>query len=377
MDERVYWIWLQHALGAGGTRVPAVLREFGTARSFYEAGPSAWERLKVLTMREREMLQAFSLEQADAVLKRCTALGQMVLTPETAGYPERLRAIYNPPCVLYIQGELPDVDQILSIAVVGSRTASAAGLRAVSDIAGALARDGVVVVSGGAHGVDHTAHSAALSAGGVTVSVLPCGIDFPYLTEYAGFRAEIAARGALLSEYPPGTGVQKWTFRVRNRLLSGLSAGVLVAEAAEKSGTMITVRYALEQDRDVFVIPANIGPFSAGSNGLLRSGAKPVTVMEDVLEAYAGCGYARAAVLKPAQQSFDAILHSADSLSNGFSVDAKTVYHALGKTPLAIGELSAATGLPVPRLLAALTELEMEQKIQSYAGRRYVRTETA
>ena len=378
LDERVYWIWLQRALGVGGTRIPAVLRAFQTAKAFYEAGASAWEGLGILTQREKELLHTGSLQEAGLLLNRCAALGQTVLTPETPGYPERLRAIYHPPCVLYVQGKLPDMDRCLSIAIVGSRTASHAALHTAGEISGALARNGVVVVSGGAHGVDHAVHEAALSAGGVTVSVLPCGIDYPYLPEYAELREMIAASGALVSEYPPGTGVQKWNFRTRNRLLSGLSSGVLIAEAAKRSGTMITARYALEQNRDVFVIPANVGPESEGSNGLLRSGAKAVLAAEDVLDEYAGRDYEQVLPQEaPAQMARPAAQDAKALFSKEFSADAETVYRVLGKTPLTIGEVAAATGLSAQRLFVALTELEIEQKIQSLAGRRYVRIETA
>ena len=226
--------------------------------------------------------------------------------------------------------------------------------------------------------MDHTAHEAALSAGGTTVSVLPCGIDYPYLMEYRSFRDQIAERGALLSEYPPGTQLQKWTFRVRNRILSGLSAGIVVAEASAKSGTMITARYALEQDRDVFAVPANVGPQSDGSNGLIRMGAKLVTCAEDILEEYEG-RYERVAVIDRAASHFrQELCQSAPvPLAGAFSADAKTVYRALGEVPVTIGELTAATGLSAARLLSALTELEMEEKIRSYAGRRYAITETA
>ncbi|WP_457941855.1 DNA-processing protein DprA [Caproiciproducens sp. LBM24188] len=384
VDRRSYWIWLQHALGAGSSKQNRILETYPCLADFYESGISAWRFEGYFTARELEKLSAFSVEQAQALLEYSERIGQRVVTPECANYPEPLRHIHNAPCVLYVKGELPDFTLLPAISVVGTRKATATGISAAHSFAYSLARRGVVVVSGGALGIDTAAHKGALQAGGKTVCVLGCGIDFNYLMANASLRDAIAVNGAVISEYPPNTQAVNSNFPIRNRIISGLSLGTLVVEAAGKSGSLITADYALEQGRDVFAIPSGIySPVSQGVNNLIKNGAKPVSWPEEILEEYssrfpgllneedAGINVvvSKAPVseqphpgLKPNRELPD---------ESTFSAEAVSLYYALSGVPQHITALAAQAGLSIPVLFRAVTELELAGKIQSYSGRRY------
>ena len=188
-------------------------------------------------------MSAYGVREAEAALDYCLRLGQQVYTPDTPGYPDLLREIYNPPAVLYVRGTLPDASGDVAIGVVGTRKAGKAGLRAAREISYELAQEGAAVISGGALGIDSEAHRGAIDGRGRTVAVLPCGLDYPYLMDNANLRREILdSGGALVTEYPMQTPVQRGAFQTRNRLISGMAHGVLVAEAPKKSGALITAR---------------------------------------------------------------------------------------------------------------------------------------
>ena len=204
---------------------------------------------------------------------------------DDAAYPAALRTIADPPPVLYVRGTVRPGD-VRAVAVVGTRRASAYGAQAARYLAGGLARNGVTVVSGLARGIDAVAHDAALLAGGRTLAVLGCGVDVTYPPEHRRLAERIVASGALLAEVPPGTPPLRFQFPRRNRLISGLCAGVVVVEGREDSGALITACAALEQGRDVFAVPGPIfDPRTAAPHGLLRDGAAPVTCAEDILDA--------------------------------------------------------------------------------------------
>lgn len=212
-DPHVYWIWLQHALGAGSTKPNRILAACPSLRGFYEAGRQSWRLEGYFSQKELRAMEVWSAEEACALLDYCTKLGQHVVTPDDAEYPELLRQIPNPPCALYVRGDLSCLDGRLAIAVVGTRRATATGRSAARSIAFELAKSGAVVVSGGALGVDTAAHQGALQAGGKAVCVLGCGIDAEYLMVNASLRDAAAANGALISEYPPSRSRSAPTFR--------------------------------------------------------------------------------------------------------------------------------------------------------------------
>ncbi|MBQ7817331.1 MAG: DNA-processing protein DprA [Oscillospiraceae bacterium] len=240
-----------------------------------------------MTKQIAESLHEKDLHYAGDILRECVDLGIHICTFNDGAYPSRLKNIADPPMVLYYVGHLPDLDGTPVIAAVGTRKASPYGLNVAKRIGGQLARCGAIVVSGLAAGIDGAAASGALTAGGTVVGVLGCGVDVVYPACNRGLFADVERHGCLISEFAPGTEPMKWNFPRRNRIMSGLSNGVVVIEAPERSGALITARQAADQGRDVFVVPGNVDvPTCAGSNALMREGAIPVRNGWDVVSEY-------------------------------------------------------------------------------------------
>ena len=240
-----------------------------------------------LSAEARAALLDKNLESSGKILEECEKKRLNILTIQDAAYPSRLKNIPDPPLVLYYKGQLPDFDAEPVIGVVGTRKASAYGLTVAKRMGYQIGKCGGLVVSGMAYGIDGLAMSGALTAGAKTVGVLGCGADIVYPQSNRSLFRDVERYGCILSEFAPGQPAAKWTFPMRNRIISGLSCGVLVVEAPEKSGALITARLALEQGRDVFAVPGNIDmPTCAGSNELLRDGAIMVSSGWDVLSEY-------------------------------------------------------------------------------------------
>ena len=389
-ENAVYWIWLQQALHAGA-QVDDLLGVFSTARGVYESGETERRLSGALRASQLRRLEDTPLSAAEAILRRCASLGQRVVTPEDALYPAALRSLPDMPLVLYTRGDLYCLHDALAIAVVGARRASLYSLGVARALAKDLAGAGVVVVSGCALGVDAASHEGALYAGGKTVGVLGCGIDTPYLTENAALREDVAKNGALVTEYPPGTKVVPRNFPLRNRIISGLSSGVVVVEAGEHSGSLITARYAAEQGRDVFGVPGDLTSRDfTGVHALIRDGAKPVFSARDVLQEYTWVydslhPEALADVLHvtdvPRRSEPQAQRQPADppappkptrrTLPASLSDDARAVYDAMGAQALYTDDLVRATKLEPNRVFTALIELEINGFIQMTSGKRY------
>ena len=360
-----YYIWLTLALGFSTPKLKALHALYPSVEEFYRGGEAEWRLSGVLKQKDIEALSKVSLSDALKVIARCNELRVTILSFDDADYPERLYEIYNPPAVLYCKGRLPDFRSRLTIAMVGTRKATAYGKMTAYQLAGSLAKVGVIIVSGGAVGIDSLSHTGAMEAGGTTVSVLGCGVNFPYLTENKKMRSNIAATGALLSAYPPDHPPGRYTFPERNRIISGLSNGVLVIEAGEKSGSLITAHLASEQGRDVFAVMGNItSPYSQGTNALIKDGAIPVTDYTDIIHNYPE--YRIDA--EPESLVTQAPKHRTDI---NVSENAKQVYAAVTAEPIHIDQLTAVSGLPVNRVLQALTELELEGLVASGQGRMY------
>ena len=284
----IHWIWL--ATRPFSDRVKAsLLQHFSDPEEIYYSDASALSRLEDLKEEHREALGDKDLVQSEWILRQCSREGIHILTCRDAGYPARLKNIPDPPCVLYYKGRLPDFDGSPLIGVVGTRKASAYGLTAAKRLGYQIARCGGIVVSGMAYGIDGMAMSGALTAGREVVGVLGCGADIVYPPSNKSLFADTQRYGCILTEFPPGTPPMGRNFPRRNRIISGLSCGVLVVEAPEKSGALITARQALDQGRDVFVVPGNIDVDSfVGSNRLLRDGAIAVSSGWDVMSEYEG-----------------------------------------------------------------------------------------
>jgi len=384
MDKRIYWIWLQHAFGAGSAKPYTIYKRFkGGVEEFQDGGPALWNSLEFVSEKEARMLSAFSLDEAAVLLEMNERMKFTILTPECEKYPTLLRNIFDPPAVLYCKGALPDVDDRLSIAVVGTRKASEESVSAAITFSYQLAISHAVVVSGIALGVDSAAHKGAQRAMGKSICVLPCGLMSGYLVENYALRSRIAERGTLITEYPLDTGVTKGSFQVRNRLLSGLSHGTLVIEAPKKSGALITAKHAREQNRDVFVFPGMGGPAYAGGMTLVEDGAKPVRDAYDILKEYElrfSNTYLEQAGLSPAERAplarqAAAVMTDPEQSETpsdvSFSGEAQKVLRSLRQGECHISSIEEQTELSPGELFAALTELELEGQILSLSGRRY------
>lgn len=283
----VHWIWLATREGLTDRGRVALLERFSDAEDVYFAEASEYANISGLSQDAVLSLQDKKVKEAEAILDRCAKEDIHVLTWQDAAYPRRLKNIPDPPVVLYYKGKLPEFDALPLIAVVGTRGASAYGLSIAKRMGYQIANCGGVVVSGLASGVDAMAMSGALTAGMPVIGVLGCGADVIYPRSNRALFTDTQRQGCLLTEFPPGTAPISWNFPKRNRIISGISCGVLVVEAPEKSGALITARQAADQGRDVFVVPGNIDVDSCrGSNALLRDGAIAVSSGWDVLSEY-------------------------------------------------------------------------------------------
>ena len=283
-DDLTTWVALKSVEGVGSVAFRNLLAVYGSPRRVFEAALPELEQAAGLNHKTARNIKDFrGWEQARAELARAEREGVSIVTCEDPAYPERLRRIYDPPPLLYIKGSLDAAD--IPVAVVGSRNASPYGRYVTEKLCRELAQRGATVVSGLARGIDTCAHRGALAARGRTIAVMGCGIDVIYPPENRKLHGEIASNGAVVTEFAFGTEPDRPHFPARNRIISGLSLGVLIVEAGEKSGSLITARCALEQNREVFAVPGSIDlPGSRGTNRLLRQGAKLVESAEDILE---------------------------------------------------------------------------------------------
>lgn len=279
MSELKYWIWLSDLPLRPRTR-SLLITHFGSALAAYFALPGDCEALGGLDRAEIEALKNKDLRRADQIVSRCGELGISAVTICDAIYPRRLARIYDPPALLYVRGHLPSMDDEAAIAIVGTRSATPYGMKMASRMGYGITKCGGLVVSGLTWGIDGEGARGALRAGGSCVGVLGTAID----AQLDALGRDVEAVGAIVSEYPPGAETHSSNFRWRNRITSGLSMGVVVVEAPEKSGALLFADEALEQGKEIYVVPANADADSgAGSNSLLKEGAKPVTDGWDVM----------------------------------------------------------------------------------------------
>ena len=377
----IYWIWMQTALGAGA-RIDEILSVFPSARALYESDGMTRRVSGILTPKQIDKLEQVSLDDAQQILTRCANAGQETVTPEDSLYPESLRSLPDAPCVLYVRGDLSCLQNKLAVAVVGARHASMYSLNVARQICRDLVRAGAVIVSGCALGVDSASHAGAIYGGGKTVGVLGCGLDAQYLMQNEALRADITKNGALVTEYPPGTGARAPHFPLRNRIIAGLSAGVLVIEAGESSGSLITARLAAEQGRDVFAVPGDLMSLDyRGANRLIRDGAKPVFSARDVLDEYVwvyddlSLDEIARQPMQPDKQPIPSakapVPRKAPHPDVPLSADAQKVYAQFAQDALYTDDLVRATGFEPNRVFTALTELEICGLIKMIEGKRY------
>lgn len=284
---RIHWLWFDTLPGLTDRMKSLLMKHFSDPEEIYHADGAAFSSVAGLSSAAYQALNNKSLERAETILETCRKKNLKILPFCDADYPTALKGIFDPPLVLYYKGRLPELDAYPRIGVVGTRKASDYGLTTAKRMGYQIAGCGGIVVSGMASGIDTMAMSGALAAGGITVGVLGCGADVVYPASNGGLYRDVEKYGCILSEFAPGTPPLRYNFPMRNRIISGLSNGVLVVEAPEKSGAMITARLATEQGRDVFAVPGNIDqPNCAGSNRLLREGAVAASTGWDVVGEY-------------------------------------------------------------------------------------------
>lgn len=279
-----YWVWLAQ-LKLPLWRKHALLERFRDPEELYHTD---WDKLQEeIDPKIRKVLEERDLSAARGIVEACQDKKIQILPFDGDAYPERLRNIHEAPLVLYCRGNLPDWDAGPAIGIVGTRKASSYGLQTAMRFGKQIAACGGIVVSGGAFGVDTVAMGGAIHEGKCTVGVLGCGVDVVYPKSNASFFETVVEKGCLISEYPPGTQAYSYNFPQRNRIISGLSNGIVVVEAPARSGALITAELAREQGRDVFSVPGNVGTEACeGSNDLLRQGAIPALAGWDVVREY-------------------------------------------------------------------------------------------
>ncbi len=368
-DELTTWVALKSVEGVGSVAFRNLLAVYGSPRRVFEAALPDLEQAAGLNHKTARNIKDFrGWEQARAELAKAEREGVSIVTCEDPAYPERLRRIYDPPPLLYIKGSLDTAD--IPVAVVGSRNASPYGRYVTEKLSRELAQRGATVVSGLARGIDTCAHRGALAARGRTIAVMGCGIDVIYPPENRKLHGEIASNGAVVTEFAFGTEPDRPHFPARNRIISGLSLGVLIVEAGEKSGSLITARCALEQNREVFAVPGSIDlPGSRGTNRLLRQGAKLVETVEDILEEILpqlerpNVTEERFARTKSAQQDRPGREALTDNESRllGF----------ITEKPQDADTLITRTGLAAAEALSLLLSLELKGYIVQLPGKRF------
>ncbi len=408
LENARYWIWLQKVMGVG-TRVDCLLDTFASARAVYEADDDVLRASGVFNENRLARLKDKNLEQADSIVAYCENKGYKILTPDMPNYPERLKLVTDAPLVLYTCGDETVLsNDNLHIGVIGSRKPSQYGIDVAGTIATSLAKNGAVVVSGGALGIDSVGHNAAMDAGGKTVLIMGCGFDYPYLMDNQPMRERVKNNGVLVSEYSPKTPPINGSFVKRNRITAGLCNGVLVVEAGVKSGSLSTANIVTKYNRDLFVVTGDArGENFLGANELAQRGARIVFSADDIMTLY---GYeirnkdsfnfsllgedvfngidvfpygpkedrpkrktkgTRKSKKKEEVEPVKEEKHEVDL--SGLSPDALQIYDAIGEAGATIDDMVEKTHMQIRNVLIALTELEMADAIVSLAGNEYRR----
>ena len=394
-----YWIWMQNALGAGA-KVSEILAYFETPEELYLAGSAEWRLSGLFTEKRIEALKSSTPSQTADIFNECKKCGYTILTPDSNSFPGRLRNLPDMPLVLYALGDCSVINDPLSLGIVGTRNASDYGIETAQKLSYTLAKGGATIVSGGALGIDSEAHAGAMLAKGRTMAFLGCGLSYPYLMENAPLRKAITRYGAVFSEYAPFVAPSKRSFPIRNRLISGVSLGIIVIEAGVKSGSLITASRALEQGKDIFAVPGDIIRSSFdGTNHLIKNGAKPVFNAEDVLSEY-DCLYGEHIRSEYLDLSLNEIEYvdyrkkkstqntqtkgvtekteikkipseKEKKVPEDVSDDAVIVYKALSDEPMHIDDIVRATAMKMNIVLSALSELELEGVVEQVTGKKY------
>lgn len=406
-----YWIWITLAIGYNNPKVKRISEIYSDISAFYYGGKKEWRFCGILSENDIEKLSDNTIEDAQNIIDRCNQLHYSIISIDDESYPLCLYNIEAPPAVIYVSGILPDVDNRLTIGIVGTRRATNYGLQNSYKIAYALSKYGVATISGGALGVDCASHRGTLAADGVTICVRGCGINSSYLRENEQMRNAITKRGAVISEYPPDVSPKNYYFPARNRIISALSDGVLVIEAGAKSGSLITANFALEQGKEVFALLGNNSTQNEGSNNRIKEGsAIPITDFIDILNSFDNL-YATEEnvdfnnislndidaipvkgkshiINKPKkfitqnsrENRIENIIDNSDKEIKtdkhkenlNLNETTQKIYEYISDEPVHIDKISSDLRIPVFRVLSSLTELEMKNLVKALQGRRYI-----
>lgn len=357
MDDKKYWIGFNLIKGIGAVRMQGLVSYFGDLQSAWRASPAdlagAGLGLKLI----ERVIQARENVDLDQVWERIEKQGIKILTWQDEAYPQRLKEIDQPPPVLYVRGDyLPD--DLFAVAIVGTRRVTPYGRQITEELSSFLAANGLTVISGLARGVDAIAHQTALKAGGRTIAVLGSGVDKIYPPEHRGLAEQMMERGAVVSDYAPGTPPDASNFPPRNRIIAGLSLAVVVIEAGETSGALITAEFAAEQGREVFAVPGSIlAPQSKGTNKLIQKGALPLLSVHDLMQALD--------ITRVGEQK------AARRIMPGDETEAKLL-NVLGSEPLHVDDIRSQSELPIEKVSAALALMELKGMVRQVGGMNYV-----
>ena len=364
MDGDIWLAALCASPNLGPVTTRKLLSAFGSAEAVFKAPAHRLQSVDGIGEKRAEGIAA-ARKEVDSLARKLDELGKQNVRLVLHGgddYPEALSILGDDaPLVLYIKGKMGESDKV-ALAMVGSRNHSADGKVAAEQIAMELGRIGFTVVSGMARGIDTVAHRGCLAAGGRSIAVLGCGVDIAYPPENLGLMQRLAESGAVISEFAPGTPPMPENFPRRNRLISGLSLGVLVVEAALKSGSLITARYALEQGKEVFAVPGSIrSKSSQGTNELIKQGAKMVTSSEDIV-----------AELAPELKAYlEEQRQGASNVRASLTDDERAVCDRMSGQPMHVDEIVRTSGLPIARALALLLQLELKGVVKQSEGKKF------
>jgi DNA processing protein len=353
-----YWLGFNLVKGIGPARLQALLDYFGTMERAWHAGSSELQRIGIDQRSSRNLAEARAALDLDRELARVERSGTRLLTWNTPGYPRYLREIPAPPPLLYVRGELTEADQ-WAIAVVGTRRLTSYGRQVTRQLVSGLVSAQVTIVSGLAKGIDAVAHRTALELGGRTIAVLGCGLDVTYPPQHKDLAHQILdGQGALISDYGLGVQPDAKNFPPRNRIISGLSLGVLVVEAGIRSGALITAGFALEQGREVFAVPGNINsPASKGTNRLIQDGAKLVGSVDDILD----------------ELNLSMVAEkTAVQLAMPESAEEAALLPLMSHEPIHIDDLIRQARLPSALVASTLTLMELKGMVHQVGGMKYV-----
>lgn len=362
VEEKYFWLALNMVSGVGRKLYHRLISHFHSPQNVFQASSFELQRVEGVGENLAKAIKTFEVDKAIQQEKKLIELnGVSVLTYLDVNYPVNLKKIFDPPPVLYFKGSIQKSD-LIAVAVVGSRTPTRYGKYVTEKISTELAQRGITIVSGMASGIDSIAHRSAISVKGRTIAVFGCGVNMTYPAENRDLKANIQENGAIISEFPMSTKPARTNFPMRNRIISGLSLGTIIIEAAEKSGSLITSEFALEQGKDVFAVPGNINsPKSKGTNRLIKMGAKLIESADDVIEEF-----------PHEMQMFlqKDVIRKTEAID--LSDDEKKIYSLISEEESHIDTLIQESQLPSHKVSALLVQLELKGIIKQYSGKMFV-----